>query len=196
MSVAITIFADFVCPFSYLAETSLRKLGYGVAEVRYRAAFSEARQPFQDSSAWSMLAAAANDEGLQLKSRTFAPATHKAHEAVFFARAREREELFRGAAYAAYWRDGLDIGRIDILTGVAASVGLDPEELKIALDIDMHADEVTSDLVLAGRLHIDQTPVTYIGTGAGARVVKGGYTSSQLQALLEGGAFIKESTDG
>ena len=60
--------------------------------------------------------------------------------------------------FAAYWTEGRDIGRIDVLSELASSVGLDPEELKIALDIDKFSDEVLRDRELAQKLRVPGTP--------------------------------------
>ena len=47
------------------------------------------------------------------------------------------EEIF-----AARFRDGADIGRIDVLVATAEKIGLDPSESKAVLDVDKHRDRV------------------------------------------------------
>ena len=47
------------------------------------------------------------------------------------------EELF-----SARFREGADIGRVDILVAVAEKVGLDPSESKAVLDVDKYRDRV------------------------------------------------------
>jgi predicted DsbA family dithiol-disulfide isomerase len=196
MTVAITIFSDFACPFSYLAERSLRSLETGVATITYRAAGSAGAVGPLDPAIWSALVAAALEDGIELRMPAVLPETNKAHEAGLFARKVDSEGALRDAIFRACWRDGADIGRIDILTALAGSVGLDPEDLKIALDIDLYSDAVAGDALLAQRLKIRETPVTYFGTGRDAKVVAGGYTSAQLRTLLESGDLLKAGMNG
>ena len=184
MTQAITIFSDFGSPYCYLAERSLRRLGEGVASIRYRAAPVSERPLEIEPEPWDALTAAAGEEGIDLRQQPVPLRTGKAHEAALFARALGREDALRDAVFAAFWRDGTDIGRIDVLCQIAASIGLDGEELKIALDIDTHADAVAADARLASRLGIVEPPVTYFGEGAAATIVTGAYTSDQLQTLL------------
>lgn len=154
-------------------------------EVRYRA--------FERFPAPSVLAAppevgaarsGAQLLGLPLEAPGFRPRTRKAHEAARFAAERGMEARYRAAVYSAYWGDGRDVGRIDVLAALAEEVGLDPVEARIALDIDRHREAVLSDETLAARLGVTEVPTLFLGLGAGARVLQGARTVEALDAAL------------
>jgi predicted DsbA family dithiol-disulfide isomerase len=75
------------------------------------------------------------------------PRTRKGHEAVVHARTHGRDLDMAEAIYDALWRRGLDIGRLDVLAGLGAEVGLDRDQLHVALGLDSGEAEV----VAAGR---------------------------------------------
>src|SRR5690606_8899894 len=138
---SVTLFSDFSCPYSYVMETALRRVNASEIEIVYRAyelypAPSELPPPEPGSTIPEGLRILVEEEELPLGEVAFRPRTRKAHEAARFARERGREAEMRERILAAYWGEGRDIGRIDVLMEVAAEAGLDPEELKIALDLD------------------------------------------------------------
>lgn len=185
----ITIFSDFSCPYSYVTEMALRGLADLPIEVRFRA-FElfppEAELPAAGPPEPAPdLADLARRGGIDLHPRAFTPRTRKAHEAVRFARALEAEPEMREAVFHAYWRDGRDIGRVDVLTELAAGVGLGAEDLRIALDIDRHAEEVAADLHTARRLRLPGTPTTYLGTGAAAVVMVGARDAAAFRRAIQ-----------
>ena len=184
----VTFFVDFTCPFSFVTETALWRLGEGRAlDLRPRAfELDPAPEPIPepahlpgDLAAVALLAA---EVQLELRRPGQRPRTRKAHEAARFAAARGREEAMRRALYVAYWERGLDIGRIDVLMALAAEADLDPTDLKIALDIDTHRDEVIAHQALARRLRVERVPTLFIGSGSGAAVLEG---ARELRALDE-----------
>jgi predicted DsbA family dithiol-disulfide isomerase len=185
----ITVFSDFSCPHSYLTEQALRRLAENDLEIEYRAVeLYPEPHPLPDrilsgAELEALNELAAKDE-LSIPEVGFLPRTRKAHEASRFARAQESEPLLREQIYRGYWEQGLDIGRIDVLTELAKTVGLDPEELKIALDIDRYSADVDHDEEVAQRLRIPGTPTIFIGTGATARVAAGAHDTRQLRNLI------------
>lgn len=179
----ITLFADFTCDACYVTEAALRQVTdpTGVS-IRYRAAEldpgSEKGDPERDLGA---LAAAL---GLPLRNPPSHPRTIKAHEAALLARTLGAEPAMRAALYDAYWRDGLDIGRIDVLQQLAPTAGIDPFDLQVALDIDRFRDDVLRDQEVARRLGIRSGPVLYLGTGPGARILIGVQTRAELETEI------------
>jgi predicted DsbA family dithiol-disulfide isomerase len=186
----ITIFADFSCPYSYVTERALRSVVGSDAEIRYRAFElfpepTEAEAPRAEDEEWQSLVGIGARVGAVLEPIDFRPRTRKAHEAAAFARTRERESQLRDAIFAAYWTQGRDIGRIDVLLETAGTVGLDVEDLRIALDIDSHADAVLHDEDVAMRLRIPGTPTVYLGRGTAAKVLVGANDPATLAAVIE-----------
>ncbi|HSJ10532.1 MAG TPA: DsbA family protein [Longimicrobiales bacterium] len=178
----LIVFADYVCPYCYLAETQLARLRAGDAVAMEPAAFelypAGAVQPEPDAAwlleAWdrSVLPLAAG-YGATMARPSFIPRTRKAHEAVAYAASEGAGVALHEALYRAYWQDGRDIGRIDVLVEVGAGVGLDRTGLKVALDIDQWTERVEQDVALATRLRLDGVPaylLLFETTGDGPQV--------------------------
>src|SRR5690606_24721073 len=116
------------------------------------------------------------------RPRRALPKTRKAHEAALFARERDREVELRQAIFAAIWTEGRDVGRIDVLGELAEDVGLDGEDLRIALDIDRYQADVEADVEFARQLRVPGTPVVFVGTGSSARVIAGARGADDFRA--------------
>ena len=69
----------------------------------------------------------------------------------------------RDALYAAYFGEGLDIGRIDVLVEIGTGVGLDRTALKVSLDIDQQTAAVDADRAEAQALRLSAVPA-FIGS--------------------------------
>lgn len=188
----ITLFADFTCPFCYVTEAAVRRraAGGGVA-VSYRAfelfpAPAPISAPDEEPSWVAEVQPLADALDLPLRIPDFQPRTRKAHEAARFAEAHGVGAAMRSRIYSAFWSEGADIGRIDVLAALVAEVGVDPAELKIALDIDRFRDDVLRDQALARELRIPGIPTLFLGTGSEARVLVGLQSPSALDAALSG----------
>jgi predicted DsbA family dithiol-disulfide isomerase len=112
------------------------------------------------------------------------PDTTKAHEAAKLAREEGVQEAMRYAIYRAVHQEGVDIGRIDRLQRIGTEVGLDPFDLKVALDIDRYRDEVLRERELARSLGIRRGPVVYLGSGPGARILIGPQTEAAIGTAI------------
>lgn len=189
-SVKLTIFADFTCPYSYITEGAIGLIESPPLEIDSRAfeLYPEpaAVDPIAITDAErETLAPLAAEVGLHLGIPEVRPRTRKAHEAARFAREKGLEMEMRRAIYHAYWSEGLDIGRIDVLARLARDLGMDGEELRIALDIDRLTPAVQHDEQTAQRLRIPGTPTIYVGTGPRARVIAGAYRIDELRRFIE-----------
>jgi predicted DsbA family dithiol-disulfide isomerase len=189
-AVPVVIFSDFTCPFSYVTEVALRRrVAEGGVEVQYRAfelypAPAPLPAPERPGSWEEALRPLASAEGLELRAQAHLPRTRKAHEAARFAHEHDRGDAMRDAVFAAYWIDGRDIGRVDVLVDLGARVGLNSTELKIALDIDDYADSVARDRAAALRAGLTGVPSLMIGTGPSTRVLIGAFSYDDLGAAL------------
>ena len=188
----VTVFADFTCPFCYVTEAALRRVVDTVgATAEYRAyelypAPAPAPAPADEKGWREAVEPVAARLDLPLEPPTFRPRTAKAHEAARFAAERGAAAAFRDAVYRAFWGDGRDIGRIDVLQEAATQAGLDPLDLKIALDIDRFREAVLHDADVAARLRIPGVPTLYVGRGRDARALVGAQTLEALEEALRG----------
>ncbi len=186
----IIVFSDFSCPFSYVTEVALRRVARQGTAVGYRAwelfpAPAELAPLVLGDADWESVERLAESEDLPLRRPPFRPRTRKAHEAARFAREHGAEPALRDAVFRAYWGEERDIGRIDVLTELAGGVGLDPEELRIALDIDLYTAEVVAGGELAQRLQLPGTPVIYVGTGTEAQLLAGAQEAQRLRVVID-----------
>lgn len=185
-AVPVVVFSDFACPFSYVTEEALRRVAEEVElEVDYRAfELFPAPDPLPpDAEAeWAeALRPLAEEVGVELRRPGYRSRTGKAHEAARLAREKGVEARFRAAVFAAYFQQGLDVGRIDVLVGVGAGVGLDRTELKVVLDIDRFTGAVLADREAALRGGVHQLPTLVVGAGPAARALVGAQSYAALR---------------
>jgi predicted DsbA family dithiol-disulfide isomerase len=189
-AVPVVVFSDFTCPFCHVTEAALRRLEReGLAAPRY-AAFElyPAPAPLPAAPSADDVAAArplADELGAPLRPPPFVPRTRKAHEAAKFAAGKDMEQAMREALFAAYFGDGRDLGRVDVLVELAAGVGLDATEAHVVLDLDTFADAVAADAVLARRLGIAAVPALVVGGGADAELLLGAQPVEVLREVLK-----------
>ena len=174
----LVVFADYASPLCYLAEVGLAQLVEEGVEVERRA-FEVRPAP----AALPDLRAASIRDDWDRRVRPLAERlacdirfpprpvrTRKAHEAAAFARSRGRSGAMSAAIYRAYFVDGRDIGRIDVLVAIGVEVGLDPGELKVELDVDRWTEQVAADEAEAARLGVTAVPAYGVQAADGTLV--------------------------
>ena len=181
----ITVFADYVCPFSYLSLEGLEAQAASGMVVHWRAFELRPAQtpllgPFADAE-WQMVQAVAAEHGSELTRPSVRPRTRKAHEATRLAQTLDRGDAMRRAIFDAYFRENRDIGRIDVLVEIGAGIGIEPAAMKVALDVDVHTADVEADQELASTLGIEGTPAFI----AGADIRLGYLSADHLREWLE-----------
>ncbi len=187
-AVPVTVFSDFACPFSYVTEAALRRMEAAgeVASTYLAYELYPAPAPLPpDEGGWmDALAPLALEMGLVLRVPPAPVRTAKAHEAAAFAQARGVGPALRDAVFAAYFADGRDIGRIDVLVELGTALGLDAGELKVVLDVDSLAPRIQAEQAAARQAGVDGTPTVVAGTGAEARWMVGARPYAELRAAI------------
>ncbi len=188
-AVPVVVFSDFACPFSYVTETALRRMaGAGEIEPTYLAYELypvPAPLPASVDGGWmDALRPLAEELGIALRVPPAPVRTAKAHEAAAFAQARGVGPALRDAIYAAYFVDGRDIARIDVLVELGAALGLEPGALKVVLDVDSLSPRIQAEQDAARRAGVEGTPTVVAGTGDEARWVVGARPYAELRAAL------------
>lgn len=191
-AVAVVVFSDFTCPFSYVTEAALRTLaGEEELAMDYRAFElfpAPAPLPLDGGMEWAEpLRPLAQEAGVELLRPGYQSRTRKAHEAARLAEEHGVGAAMRAALFEGYFREGLDIGRIDVLVELGERVGLDRTELKVVLDIDRFTDEVLGDHEAALRSGVRETPTLVVGSGHAARALVGAQPYAVLRAAVAGG---------
>lgn len=163
----LILISDYTCPFCYLAHEGAARLQESDRIAVDGAAF-ELRPPgtpLPDADAawmrdaWSRtVVPLLKESGLSMERPALMTRTRKAHEAAAYARTQDRYVEMHAALYEAYWRDGRDIGRIDVLVDIGREAGLDPSALRVSLDIDQFTDRVAQEEAWAAQLGLEGVP--------------------------------------
>ncbi|MCK9274869.1 MAG: DsbA family protein [Syntrophales bacterium] len=100
----------------------------------------------------------AADLGLPLRDRDKTFNSRRAQELGLWAGSTRRGDAFHNAVFRAYFVDGKNIARIDVLTGLAASVGLSPDEARDVLLTGAYSAAVDSDWALSREKGVTAVP--------------------------------------
>jgi predicted DsbA family dithiol-disulfide isomerase len=185
----LLVYSDYVCPFCYLADAAVQRLraeGVACAYRAYELWPSPAPLPDAHTDAaarrWSeVIEPLARELAVDIRRPLVQPRSRKAHESVAFARERGRFDDMHAAVFRAFFVQGADIGRIDVLARIGEELGLDRTELKVALDIDQYTEHVLSDERAAAAEGIVAVPTML--TERGERIV-GVHSYEELCAAL------------
>ena len=171
--VRIDVWDDYVCPFCYLGQPLLARIEAefaGKLEVRSRA--FELRpdpEPTLDPDGkylhdiWSRsVYPMARERRMKLHLPPVQPRSRLAHEMTAFAHARDKGAEVHHALFKAFFEHGQDIGDVDILAKIAASVGLDEAAVRSALAEGTHRAQVLADEKVASGLGIGGVPAISI----------------------------------
>jgi predicted DsbA family dithiol-disulfide isomerase len=109
------------------------------------------------------LATYAQEAGLVMRRPPLTSYTIPALEASEFAKEHGAFDAFHQGTYRAYWELGQDIGRVEVLQGIAREAGLDPGALAAALAEGRHRPTVQRDMDEALRLGVNAIPAFLMG---------------------------------
>lgn len=168
----VLFYFDYVDPVSYVLYETLKGRGWseGVSFRMEPFEISPPPHPLLDpgeapwASLWLDAEEPAGKVGLALRRPRLVPWTRKAHELAFLAKERGRFPQVFEALFRAFFLEGRDIGRVDILVEIAAGAGLDPMETKAALDVDRYREEVEAARLMALGAGIRRTPTLVKGS--------------------------------
>jgi predicted DsbA family dithiol-disulfide isomerase len=147
---ALRLYYDYADPSSYLMERRLRPMEGPTTFVLDLEPFEACPPPapLRDPSdpvfveGWRNISSTAEREGVRLREPRIVPWTRKAHELGFLAREAGCFREIHETLFRAYLLEGMDIGRVDVLVGLAGRHGLDSSRTKAALDVDLRLEAV------------------------------------------------------
>lgn len=192
----VVVFADFVCPYSFLAVEQIDRIAreYDV-EPLWRPHWLHPDTPLEGTP---RKRDAADEERRHAWFKEMAPELYPkmrfpekrhyslhAFEALEFAADRGLDFEYKTAVYDLLWTEGRDIGEIETLMAAAERVGLDPAELKTALETPHYAERALAAVVQAHDLGITNTPTIFIGKTR----INGWTYDEVLQKVLEEQGF-------
>ena len=170
----VVVFADFVCPYSFLAVDQIDRLAreYDVQPL-WRPHWLHPDTPPEGTPGarsperTERLRAWIKDMAPEHYDRVLIPEkrqySFRAFEALEFAYERGLDFPYKTALYDLMWTEGRDIGEPETLMAAAERVGLDPAELKAALDERAYAERALDAVKQAHRLGIANTPTIFLG---------------------------------
>jgi predicted DsbA family dithiol-disulfide isomerase len=191
----VAVFADFTCPYSFLAVEQMDRLAreYDIQPL-WRPHWLHPDTPPEGCARESNADTAARDERRHAWFKEMAPEQYPrirfptkrqysfhAFEALEFACDYELDFPFKTAVYDLMWTEGADIGEPETLLLAAERVGLDPTELKIALDERLYAERALDAVNQARRIGIMNTPTLFLGRTR----INGWHYYEVLQSVME-----------
>ncbi len=191
----VAVFADFVCPYSYLAVAQIDRLvrEYEVQAlwrphwlhpdtppegcVRDQSPDALARAERRD--AW--IKEMAPDQYAAIRYPERRQYSFRAFEALEFASDYGLDFAYKTALYDLMWTEDGDIGDTATLIEAGARVGLDAAELKTALDEHQYAERALAAVEQAHRIGITNTPTIFLGRTR----INGWHYYEVLQSVME-----------
>jgi predicted DsbA family dithiol-disulfide isomerase len=172
-TIRINLVSDYICPWCYIGLARLEKLrpDYDIQldttayELRpgmppegvSREEASKGRtypEGYLDN-----LRATARDAGIELKRPPHIPSTLKAHEATEYVKEHGGDIwAFQRALFHAYFEEERNTGDIDVICEAAASVGVDANDLRVALQEGRYAGEVARQIQWARDVGVTGVP--------------------------------------
>jgi predicted DsbA family dithiol-disulfide isomerase len=170
----VVVFADFVCPYSYLAVDQIDRLAreYDVKPL-WRPYWLHPETPPQGTPCarppekMERLRAWIKDMAPEHLDRIRIPEKRQysflAFEALEFAYDHGRDFEFKTALYDAMWNEGKDIGEIETVLDAAEKAGLDTAQLDAALADHAYAQRTVAAIKQAREIGITNTPTIFVG---------------------------------
>jgi len=179
MALTLEMFSDFICPFCYIGFETVRKLkpefgfaiewkGFqihpewpagGIASAEYR----RGMDPETRRMMWARIAALGETVGLEMKSPELLANSRLALEAAEFAKACGKAEDFEERVFRAYFNENLNIGSQGVLGELAAEVGLDRDDLNLALESNRYRSCLHDNALAAHERGVDGVPTFFVG---------------------------------
>lgn len=191
----VVVFADFVCPYSYLAVDQIDKLAreYDVKPL-WRPHWLHPETPLEGCARENTPESAAKRERQHAWIKEMAPEQYprirfpkkrhysfRAFEALEFAYDQGLDFPYKTALYELMWTEDRDIGETDTLIAAGEKVGMDPFDLKVALDEHLYAQRALDAVNQARRIGITNTPTIFLGRTR----INGWHYYEVLQSVME-----------
>jgi predicted DsbA family dithiol-disulfide isomerase len=200
-AVEIDVWSDYVCPFCALAGPALERLQGELGArllLRWRAfelrpepvpPLDEQRERFRGLFARGIVPRA-RELGLVMRFPAKHPRTRRAHELTAYAATQGRADGVHHLLMREFWEHGRDLGEVDVLADLAARAGLDAEEARAVLVMQVHHDEVLADEAEAADLGLGGVPAILVRPARGligeAEVIEGAQPYEVIRSVVDG----------
>jgi predicted DsbA family dithiol-disulfide isomerase len=191
-SVRVDVWSDFVCPWCFLASTSLEKLEserkieivWRSYELRPKGSppIPEAYRQRIEAGRPQMEAMALERYGIKMTHGPFGVDSRAAHIGAKYAEEQGVGKGYHDAMFRAYWQDARAIDQPDVLLDVAESVGLEREAFTTALETPAYLHLVLADITQAQALGLQGVPAMIF---AGKYLVSGAQPYDVLSRVAD-----------
>lgn len=162
-------FFDYADPLSWSIELIAGSTGAessgGIALQRFPFATGDLESTWTERAA--MASRVAEELDVPWSPELGALPSQKAFELAFHAAEAGCFEVVHAAIFEARFKEGRDIGRIDVLVEIAIGAGLDWSETKAVLDVDRHTDAVRAWQDRGARGGVTLAPTVVVPAGPG-----------------------------
>ncbi len=191
----VVVFADFVCPYSYLAVDQIDRLAreYDLKPL-WRPHWLHPDTPLEGASRDNTPEAQAKRDRLKAWIREMAPEQYprirfpekrqysfRAFEAMEFAYDCGVDAEFKTALYDLMWTRGANIAEQDTLASAGERAGIEPIEMRQALASGEYVERALDAVNGARRIGITSTPTIFLGRTR----INGWHYYEVLQSVLE-----------
>ncbi len=190
-SVRVDVWSDFVCPWCFLASTSLDKLETEQKiDIMWRSyeLRPKGSPPMPESYRQRILAGrpqldalAEQRYGVKLTHGPLDIDSRLAHIGIKYAEEQGLGKEYHDAMFRAYWQDGRSIDQEGVLVEVAESVGLEREAFLKALETPGYLHQVLADITEAQALGLQGVPAMIF---AGKYLVSGAQPYDVLSKVV------------
>jgi predicted DsbA family dithiol-disulfide isomerase len=179
MSFKVTMFSDFICPFCYIGFEVINKLkpefgfelewrGFQIhpewpAEGMPASEYRAGMDPEMRRAVWERIKGMAADAGFSMKPPEVLTNSRLALEAAEFARELGKSDAFQERVYRAYFNEGLNIGKRDVLAGLAADAGIAADDLNAALESNRYSLRLKNNALAANQRGVSGVPTFFVG---------------------------------
>lgn len=188
----VDVWSDFVCPWCFLVSTSLEKLqaSHGIAviwhsyELRPKGSppMPEAYKARIEALTPQMETMAREQYGIEIKRGRLGTDSRPALIGQKFAEEQGKGDAYHKTMFEAYWLYGKTIDDLDVLAGLAESVGLDQAAFLASLKrIDLEA-LVDADIAEAQQMNITGVPAMVFN---GRYLIPGAQPYPELVNIVE-----------
>jgi len=191
-SVRVDVWSDFVCPWCFLASTSLDRLESEnkIEVIRHSYELRPKGSPPMPDALRQRIEAgrpqfeamALEHYGIKLTQGPFGVDSRTALIGAKYAEEQGVGKAYHEAIYRAYWQDARHIDQLDVLLDVAESTGLEREAFAAALETPAYLHLVLADITQAQALGLQGVPAMIF---AGKYLVSGAQPYAVLSKVAD-----------
>lgn len=173
----IKIYSDYVCPYCYLGEQILEEVKRENPELNIEVEWMPFElRPYPTPTlrpedeylprVWQQSVYPMAEQlgvNIQLPGISPQPYTHLAFEGFQYAKEKGKAEAYTTRLFEAFFQENKDIGDVDVLTSLAAEIGLNAEEYRQALESRQYKEKHQQARQQSNREGIQAVPTFKIG---------------------------------